>query len=150
MAEERFEGYRDALSRKKIKVDPAYIVSTDLSAAGTRAAMEELLNLKKRPTAIIAFNDYVALDAMKYAKGKDIKLDEDISFVSFANLPICHYMENPPLASVEQFPFEQGNKAAEILWQLLDAESAEPALPLNQVMLDSKLVVHDQEEQVEA
>ena len=112
--------------------------------------MEELLNLKKRPTAIIAFNDYVALDAMKYAKGKDIKLNEDISFVSFANLPICHYMENPPLASVEQFPFEQGNKAAEILWQLLDAESAEPALPLNQVMLDSKLVVHDQEEQVEA
>lgn len=145
-SEERFEGYRDALFRKKIKVDPAYIVSTDLSAAGTKKAMEELLALKRRPTAIITFNDYVALDAMKYAKGRKIKINEDISFVSFANLPICHYMENPPLASVEQFPFEQGSKAAEILWQLLDAGTEEPPAMLNQVMLASKLMVHATEE----
>lgn len=141
-SKERFEGYRDALSRKKIKVDPAYIVSTDLSNAGTVQAMEELLALKRRPTAIIAFNDYVALDAMKHAKSKKIKINEDISFVSFANLPLYAYMENPPLASVEQFPFEQGQKAAEILWQLLDENKEEPVEKLNQVVLESRLVVH--------
>ena len=79
---------------------------------------------------------------MKYAKGRKIKINEDISFVSFANLPICHYMENPPLASVEQFPFEQGSKAAEILWQLLDSDPDEPVIALKQVVLESKLMVH--------
>ena len=141
-SKERFEGYRDALSRKKIKVDPAYIVSTDLTPGETKLAMEELLALKRKPTAIITFNDYVALDAIKYAKSQKIKINTDISFVSFANLPLCHYMENPPLASVEQFPFEQGQKAAEILWRLLDADPAEPVTTLNQVMLESKLMLN--------
>jgi LacI family repressor for deo operon, udp, cdd, tsx, nupC, and nupG len=141
-SKERFEGYRDALSRKKIKVDPAYIVSTDLTPSETTKAMEHLLALKRRPSAIITFNDYLALDAIKYAKSQKIKINEDISFVSFANLPICHYMENPPLASVEQFPFEQGQKAAEILWQLLDTDTEEPANKLNQIILESKLMIH--------
>lgn len=144
-SKERFEGYRDALSRKKIKVDPAYVISTELSPVATKKAMEELLALKRRPTAIITFNDYIALDAIKYAKSQRIKINEDISFVSFANLPICHYMENPPLASVEQFPFKQGSKAAEILWQLLDTNTDE-VIPLNQVILESKLMVHNPDE----
>lgn len=145
-SKERLEGYKQALSHKKIKIDPAYIISTDLTTAGTEAAMAELLALKRRPTAIIAFNDYVALDAMHYAKRQKIKINKDIAFVSFANLPMCHYMENPPLASVEQFPYEQGKKAIEILWQLLDVENEETVETKYQLVLDSKLMIHSQEE----
>jgi LacI family transcriptional regulator len=144
-SKERFEGYRDALSRKRIKVDPAYIVSTNLSAAETRQAMEQLLALKRKPTAIITFNDYVALDAIQFAKSKKIKINTDLAFVSFANLPLCHYMENPPLASVEQFPFEQGYKAAEILWKLLDADHDLNVIELNQVVMESKLMINTPE-----
>lgn len=141
-SKERFEGYKEALFRKKIKVDPAYIISTDLSQEGTREAMKELLSLKRKPTAIITFNDYVALDAMQYAKQQKVKINEDIVFVSFANLPMCHYMENPPLASVEQFPYEQGKEAAGVLWQLLDANPEDSPLPPYQLVLDSKLMVN--------
>jgi LacI family transcriptional regulator len=104
--------------------------------------MEELLTLKRRPTAIITFNDYVALDAMQYAKKQNVKINEEISFVSFANLPICHYMENPPLASVEQFPYEQGKKAAEVLWQLLDNSPEDNLKTRFQIMLGSQLMIH--------
>jgi DNA-binding LacI/PurR family transcriptional regulator len=102
--------------------------------------------LKRRPTAIITFNDYVALDAIQYAKRQKIKINQDISFVSFANLPMCNYMENPPLASVEQFPYEQGKKAAEILWQLLDADTEDNTEVKFQLVLDSKLMIHSLEE----
>lgn len=139
---ERFEGYKEALFSKKIKIDASYIVSTDLSEASTQNAMEELLALKRKPTAIITFNDYVALDAMQFAKKKKVKINKDIAFVSFANLPICHYMENPPLASVEQFPYEQGKRAAVILWQLLD-DKEDSLRSTFQVILESKLMVHD-------
>jgi LacI family transcriptional regulator len=104
--------------------------------------MKELLSLKRRPTAVITFNDYVALDAIQCARKEKIKINRDISFVSFANLPICHYMDHPPLASVEQFPYEQGRKAAEILWQLLEAEGESANFQPLQVVLDSKLVVN--------
>jgi LacI family transcriptional regulator, repressor for deo operon, udp, cdd, tsx, nupC, and nupG len=139
---ERLKGYKDALFRKKIKIDAAYIVSTDLSTEATVKAMEELMALKRRPTAIITFNDYVALDAIKYAKKNKLKINEDISFVSFANLPMCHYMESLPLASVEQFPYEQGEKAAEFLWQLLDSDNEEHLNDKLQMVLESKLVIH--------
>jgi LacI family transcriptional regulator len=72
--------------------------------------MEELLNQKRKPTAIITFNDYVALDAIQYAKCKKIKINTELALLSFANLPLCHYMENPPLASVEQFPFNRDKR----------------------------------------
>lgn len=143
-SKERFEGYREALYRKKIKVDPVYITTTDLSPESTQRAMKELLSLKKRPTAVITFNDYVALDAIQCARREKIKINHDISFVSFANLPICHYMDHPPLASVEQFPYEQGKKAAEILWQLLDADAEEVNHQPLHVVLDSKLMINDE------
>jgi len=144
-SKERFEGYKEALSRKKIKIDPRYIISTNLSQEDTEKAMQELLVLKRRPTAIITFNDYVALDAMQYAKKQGIKINKDISFVSFANLPICHYMENPPLASVEQFPYEQGKIAGEILWELLDTNEETINGSYRNEILDAKLVIHTEE-----
>ena len=143
---ERLKSFKDALYKKKIKTDPAYLISTNLTPGSTAEAMEELLSLKRRPTAIITFNDYVALDAMRYAKQKKIKINEDISFVSFANLPMCTYMENAPLASVEQFPYEQGKKAAEILFRLLDAEGKETEKENLQLILESKLMIHSEAE----
>jgi len=143
---ERLKSFKDALYKKKIKTDPAYLISTNLTPESTAEAMEELLSLKRRPTAIITFNDYVALDAMRYAKQKKIKINEDISFVSFANLPMCTYMENAPLASVEQFPYEQGKKAAEILFRLLDAEGKETEKENLQLILESKLMIHSEAE----
>ena len=143
-SKERLESYKDALSRKRIKIDANYIISTNLSTSDTYRAMKELLSLKRRPTAIITFNDYVALDAMQYAKRNGIALNDEIEFVSFANLPICHYMENPPLASVEQFPYEQGTKAANLLWELLEHPDRTNNTNLKEV-LQSKLVVHASE-----
>ncbi len=140
--QERLEGYMEALKKNKIKIDPKYIFTTDLSAAGTQKAMQELLSLKRRPTAVITFNDYVALDAIQYAQKEKIKVNKDISFVSFANLPICHYMEHPPLASVEQFPYQQGEKAAEILLELLDKKSDSPKKEYKKVIMETKLEVH--------
>jgi DNA-binding LacI/PurR family transcriptional regulator len=46
---------------------------------------------------------------------KKCKINKDIFFVSYANLPITSYMQNPPVASVEQFPLLQAEKAREIL-----------------------------------
>ena len=146
-SKERYEGYKESLAKKRIKIDARYVVSTDLSRESVHAAMEELLTLKRPPTAVITFNDYVALDAIQYAKKKNIRINEDISFVSFANLPICHYMENPPLASVEQFPYEQGSKAAEILLEFLDKKEQANTFkgPFNTTIMSSRLMIHGEE-----
>src|SRR5579871_190752 len=142
---ERLEGFRNSLKKNKIKLNPAFITSTDLSQESTEKAIQHLLSLKTRPSAIITFNDYVALDAMQYAKKMKVKINKEISFVSFANLPICNYMDNPPLASVEQFPYLQGKKSAEILIQLLETNKNEEDSnrTSQRIILEPKLEVHN-------
>ena len=141
---ERLDHYTAVLKKNNIKLNQEFIVSTDLTAESACEAMRKLLALEIRPTAVIAFNDYVALDAMRYAKKEKIKINKDISFVSFANLPICNYMENPPLASVEQFPYLQGQKAAEMLLHLIEMKKSSPLikLPPGNFMIDSKLEIY--------
>jgi DNA-binding LacI/PurR family transcriptional regulator len=114
---ERKEGYIKAMTSNRLKFDPSLIVSCDLSEEGTIEVVNAMLNHKRKPTAIVTFNDYVALFAMRYVKSVGLT---GIDFVSYANLPIINYMDHTPIASVEQFPYKQGKKAADILIDLIN------------------------------
>jgi DNA-binding LacI/PurR family transcriptional regulator len=105
--------------------------------------MQKLLSLKKRPTAVIAFNDYVALDVIKYTRGQGLKINKDIFFVSYANLPITSYLDEPLLVSVEQYPYEQAERATEILIRLINSKGQLGENTERKVILESKLIVHD-------
>lgn len=140
--QERLEGYLDGLKRNNLKPENTLIVQTNLTHEDNMVAIQKLLSLKKRPTAIIAFNDYVALDVIKYARSQNIKINEDIFFVSYANLPITDYMDNPPLVSVEQFPFLQAEKATETLISLINAKDKPSDTVERKVVLESKLIMH--------
>jgi len=140
---ERFMGYEAALKLLKVQLNPEFVVDSDLSAKTTYRAMQRLLTLKPGPTAVIAFNDYVALDAMQYARKMNIRINEDISFVSFANLPVCNYLENPPLASVEQFPYRQGQRATEMLLEILhETRNGAQTEKYHKIILEPRLFIH--------
>lgn len=140
-AKQRLNGYYEGLKKNRIRADNALVVSTDLSKEKTRDAMHKLLALRNRPTAVIAFNDYVALEAIRYCREQGLKINKDISFVSYANLPITSYLDERPLASVEQFPYQQAEKATEILLQLIDNKSGAGDIP-HHTVLESKVVVN--------
>ncbi len=141
---ERTNTYMDVLQKKKIKIDLSLIVNTDLTKESTWNAMQELLALKRPPTAILTVNDYVALDAIQYARKAKLKINKDICFVSYANLPITNYLEFPPLASVEQYPYEQAKKATEILFELLEKEKNDDKkqTTFKNILIEGQLVIH--------
>ena len=86
------------------------------------------------------FNDYVALDAIKYTKDAGYEINKNIYFTSYANLPMTTYMDHPPIVSVEQFPHEQAEKATDILLRLVESKNASQEVK-NKVVLEGKLVV---------
>ena len=122
-SKERLNGYIEGLSRKKLKVDMQLVEKTDLSKESTHQAMKSLLSLKNPPNAIITFNDYVHMDAVQYAQQQNIQVNKDIVFLSYANLPITGYTAYPPLVSIEQYPYGQGERAMEIMIKLLNDKS---------------------------
>ena len=142
-SKERVEGYRNALVKARLKYDPSLIISCDLTTENIYKVTEKLLTLKNKPTAIIAFNDYVLLDAVQAAKKMKLRINKDISFVSYANLPISNYSAHPPLASVEQFSYQQGQKAMEIMLDLLAKNKTDNEnVTFYKIILEPQLVLH--------
>lgn len=127
-SKERLKGYMKGIEKQKLKIDMQLVEVSDFSKECTYKAMESLLALKHPPDAVISFNDYVHMDAVQYAKQKKLKINKDIFFASYANLPITVYTSHPPKISLEQYPVVQGEKAMEIMIKLLH-QNADTSLP---------------------
>ncbi|PSL33165.1 LacI family DNA-binding transcriptional regulator [Chitinophaga ginsengisoli] len=138
-SQQRTAGYQKAMQLQRLKYDASLNVNADLTKEGTRHAMQQLLAHKRKITAIVAFNDYVSQDAVQYALEQGLEINKDITFVSYANLPLSSYMAFPPLASVEQYPYLQGQRATEILLELLSGKLAPDQY--QQIVIDSRLVM---------
>ena len=142
---ERLDGYRKALDKNRLKYDPSLVANSDLTTEGNYEATKKLLVNKRRVTSIVAFNDYVALDAMHYAQEQKVKVNKDICFVSYANFPFAKYLRYSPMASVEQFPYIQGQKATEMLLELLKKNDESETNPgYYKIILDSQLIIYNQ------
>ncbi|HET9826693.1 MAG TPA: substrate-binding domain-containing protein, partial [Chitinophagaceae bacterium] len=136
--DERLQGYIQSLEKNAIKFDRNLIVETDLTPRQNISAIKRLINATEGATAVVVFNDYVAFDAIKYARETG---HDNISFASYGNIPMSHYLDHPPVVSIEQFPGQQAEKATEILLQLIDAKDA-PTNISTKIVLEGKLAVH--------
>ena len=144
-SKERLKGYIEGVSKQKLKVDMQLVEKTDLSKESTHAAMKKLLSLKTPPNAIITFNDYVHMDAVQYAQKQNIRVNKDIVFVSYANLPITSYTAYPPLVSIEQYPLKQGQRSMEIMIDILNAKGRNEQQPTvyYKEEMEVALITHD-------
>ncbi|MCA0365064.1 MAG: LacI family transcriptional regulator [Bacteroidetes bacterium] len=135
-SDDRLNGYLRGVMTYNLKTSPNMIKSTDLSEKSVADALPTILN--EKPDAIFTFNDYIALYAMEACKKKGIKPNKDVLFVSYGNLPFTKYMDNPPMASVEQYPEKIGKEAANIMLERLGEKDTEPV----QILVDTKLIIH--------
>jgi DNA-binding LacI/PurR family transcriptional regulator len=143
ISQERLQGYLAALKVFNLEPVPGYIKYTDLGRADIEAKMEELWHLtEERPQAVLAFNDYVALGASKWCSKHQIRPNKDVFFVSFANLPLTDYLDHPPAASLEQYAYQMGHNAANLLLQLLEGDRPAHEPPFTEIIMDTDLVVH--------
>ncbi|WP_437920899.1 LacI family DNA-binding transcriptional regulator [Sphingobacterium sp. LRF_L2] len=135
---EREVAYKLSLEAERIPLNEKYMVHTNLTESGNIEAMEKLLALPTRPSAIVSFNDFVTLDLMKYIRQRGLVQKRDVFFISYANYPLWKYMENPPMGSIEQYPDLQGKCAAEILFKNIATEAD---IAAEEISFDSKLIL---------
>jgi LacI family transcriptional regulator len=110
----RLSGYRQALNDHGIEANPQLEQPGGVTQEAGYRAMKSLLALKARPTAVFAFNDPLAIGVMEAAFEAGLAVPTDVAVVGAGN--IAHgNMLKVALTTVEQRPFESGQKAAEIL-----------------------------------
>lgn len=121
-SKERVLGFVESLLDHGFAFDDSMVVWTDAdSEGGYRKALETLSQVKPRPTALLCFNDVVAIGAYRAAYELGLHIPRDISIVGFDDIELASVM-GPPLTTVAIFAFETGRTAARILSAVLRGE----------------------------
>ena len=90
---ERFEGYREALISRGIAVDPHYVLDSHWNESDAYSGMLQLLTLPDPPTALYCCNYNMVVGALRRIKEHGLRVPDDISFISFDDVPLFRLHE---------------------------------------------------------
>jgi Transcriptional regulators len=117
----RLEGFQQAMAAAGVPVHAKWLCEiTQYESKEAYAKTRELLSAPDRPTAILCFNDWVALDVMAAASDLGLSIPRDLSVIGFADLQMSAHLR-PRLTTVAQDPREIGRRAAVRLVSLLES-----------------------------
>ncbi|WP_338779157.1 LacI family DNA-binding transcriptional regulator [Metabacillus sp. FJAT-52054] len=113
--EARINGYEKAMKKSSLAIPEGYLVNGGMfSIQEGRAAMEQLLKLKDRPTAIFIAGDQMAIGAMETIKDHGLAVPDDFSIVGFDDIEMASYV-TPKLTTIKQDTDALGAQAASLL-----------------------------------
>ena len=118
----RLSGHKAALREAGLEVDPNLVTRGDFTRASGEAATHTLMALPNPPTAIFAFNDRMAMGAIHALNKIGRSVPHEVAVVGFDDIPAAADF-HPPLTTVKQHSKEIGQKAAELLFRLIDGET---------------------------
>lgn len=107
-AEERRRGYEKSMRERGLT--PRY-TACPLTRSGAAEAADRLFGGADAPTALVCFNDVVAIGAMTGLERLGLRIGTDVSVVGFDNLSEASLV-NPPLTTVDSNARQLGIEAA--------------------------------------
>jgi LacI family transcriptional regulator len=136
-AQNRTQGYQQALESASIPVDPRLIVHGEawLHRSGYYA-MKELLGRKQPFTAVFAQNDRLAKGAISALNEAGLKVPLDVSIIGYDDIPEAEF-DDPPLTTMHQPMEDVGKAAASLLIKLIEDPNTTP----QQLLFNTELVI---------
>jgi LacI family transcriptional regulator len=136
--DDRVGGHLAALAEAGMLGDPELIRDGEpATKTGVRAG-GELLDLRPRPSAVVCFNDKVAVGVMEAGAARGLRVPRDLSVVGFDDIDVSR-ATTPRLTTVRQPLQEMGRTAVTMLIRQLDGHAHE-ALSME---LETRLVVRE-------
>ena len=135
-ARTRRQAFVECIRAHKLKPEARLIREGTHTAEGGQKAMGALLRLSRRPTAVVASNDWTAIGALHAIDAAGLRVPDDISVVGFDDIPLVSYM-NPALTSVRMSAADVGTTAFQALFGLIGGERPEGAV----YQVPTKLIV---------
>jgi len=123
-----------------LTVRDAWEENGDLTERGGYAAASRLLGGSRRPTAIVACNDLMAMGTMRAAREQGLRVGRDLSVVGFDDIPLAEHA-HPPLTTVRQPVYEIGRRVCRMLVRVLSGEPLE--VDEFQVLFEPQLTIRD-------
>jgi LacI family transcriptional regulator len=135
-AQQRRQGYLNALKAAEIEPEADLMQAGNYTPASGFKAMQKLLDVFPRPTAIFVASDVVSLGAIRAIKQAGLRIPQDIAVVGFDDIPMADYFD-PPLTTIHIPSYGLGWASGERLVRLVQGE----VLDQDGMLLESELVI---------
>ncbi|MGP4076260.1 LacI family DNA-binding transcriptional regulator [Halobacillus sp. K22] len=109
---ERLKGYQNALKKHGIAENENYISS--VAPQEVQTALGQMLGQNQPPDAILAGNDLVLMEILKYVKQKDLRIPEDLAIIGIDDVSFASFY-TPTITTVAQPTFKMGKMSADLL-----------------------------------
>jgi LacI family transcriptional regulator len=138
---EKLQGYQQALLEAGIDFDDDFSVDPHGHTAEKGYwAMDTLMTGSKRPTAVFAANDSLAIGALRWCQSHNLRVPDDIAIVGFDNIEFAEYA-GVPLSSVNYAVEVVTRMAVDRLMRLISAGDNLPEPRVTQI--DPDLVIRE-------
>ena len=134
-AEERLRGYKRALSAARVPFSPDLVREVPIVAGDCRHIIYEVCDEKLQFSAVVAFSDLIAWEAMYALQKRGLENPRDYSIVGFDNIQSKFFFPFP-LSSVGSSKTTMARRAFDVLIRRLNAESDQPP---SSIVLETKL-----------
>jgi GntR family transcriptional regulator, arabinose operon transcriptional repressor len=144
---ERLHGYQTAMADFNLKprspfivggpIELGYLQDQNSSTLHENLVVEKIASFLrggKRPEAIVAMNDLVAMLVLEAAEQVGLRIPDDLGVVGFDDLDCADAKD---LTTMAQRPFEIGSEAARLLLQRIRGDSQD----IRQVLLPTQLII---------
>ena len=110
----RSQAYRQALTDAGLSCDSSYVVEAPYSPYSGASALRRLLELPRPPSAVVAYNDHIAIDACRAALERGLRVPQDIAVAGYGDIPSA-LITTPAITTVAIPLREMGEAALETL-----------------------------------
>ena len=141
---DRQHGYLQEMEIADLFVSLEYILEAPngLPDGGVTAG-NHLLSLLQPPTAVVCYNDLVAIGMIQAWQQAGYKIPDDCSITGFDNIEISAYI-SPSLTTFNQPRYELGYEAAQMVLRLLDTNADDTVSEQSEaIVLHGELCVRD-------
>lgn len=129
---ERLSGVRDALAARSVALPPDHVLESPYTLAAGREAMQTLLRLTPRPTAVICANDVLAMGAVMECHAQAVAVPAAVSVTGFDDMEAASIL-TPALTTVRVPVHDLGHAAAQ---QILTRLKGGAGVPLPELAVD--------------
>jgi DNA-binding LacI/PurR family transcriptional regulator len=139
---ERIQGFKHGFTETKLAFRDDMVVPAGAHIEdGYKAALTYFKNLNRNayPTAVVCFNDLVAIGVLSALHEMGIDVPGSVSVIGNDDIPFARH-SSIKLTTIRAPILELGRKAAEILIRNIEAHAP---LPIESVILDAEFVVRD-------
>lgn len=140
---ERFYGYENAIRSNNMSVNQNYVFYGNFKLESGYEITKKILKLEKRPTAIFAANNMMALGCVKALIENKMSIPKDMAFISFDDVDMFEIM-NLNISTVSRPTDLMGEVAAEMLFDLIERKQVK-SKAIKEVLLETKLVLRGSE-----